>query len=409
MCKPGSGRASNGRGLDQSAQLIEPLRRRLGDPSGCGQRAHAPHAGSPLFKHTLLRRGWSPVRVWLALSGRHLARPRAMFAARTAALDRPTTLGTRAAPSPHLQVVFSATGQGAEARGLRLGHADTRAEALLAVLTRALLVCRLGLPARGTRPGSGPAGDGTREMGSGEALHRPTPLAGERLGPTMSSAPGIPTRGATTPRLASFDLRPPQIRQRAADRTRTPLSAFDAGMGPRGDAGTLPAKLLPKPRWGPVANLTPAFLAPQDLTPALARSASRIAPPRLPTLRVMLMTICRRFRDRDRHPGKQALVPRPTGGHGAPLSLPLGHSIGYHRRQIGGEMTLPLAELLIVLQVLQLKGLTTVLARPRMGRLPARGATEHELAPCPRELPMTLRAAYEHVTLSFLYQYPLVP
>jgi len=67
MCKPGSGRPSRGHRLGQATQLIELLRRRLGDPSGGGQRAHAPHAGLPLLQDAQLGRGGMPVRVWFSL------------------------------------------------------------------------------------------------------------------------------------------------------------------------------------------------------------------------------------------------------------------------------------------------------------------------------------------------------
>ena len=400
MCKPGSGRPSNGHRLDQPAPAVDVLHRRLRDAGGGGEGAHPTHPGGPLLQDAQLSRGGLPVTIGATHLSSAGTAPAAILVSLTAALDRPTALGAGATPAAHLLIVIVPTGQRAEARGLRLGHADPRAEALLAMFTRALLVRRLGLPARGARPDRGTAGDGAREMRRREALDGPTRLAGQVLRLTaFPSPPSTPTFGAATPRLVGLDLPLRQIDQRAADRARALLPTFDAGVNsPPAATMALRTELLPKPRWGPVAYLTPALLAPQDLTVAGTGAAPRMVAPCFPTLWMMLVLVRLRFRDRDRHPRKEALVSPSTGGQGAPLSLPHGHSGGHHRRQVGGEMTLPLAVFLIVLQVLQLKGLTTVLARPCMGHLPARGATEHELAPCPRELRVALRATYLHST-----------
>jgi len=265
---PGSGRPSSGRRLDQLAPAVEVLHRRLRDAGSGGEGAHPTHPGGPLLQDALLSRGGLPVTIGATHLSSGGAAPAAILVSLTAALDRPTTLGTRAAPPPHLQVVIVPTGQGAEARGLRLGHADPRAEALAAVLTRALLVRSLGLPARGTRPGGGPAGNSAREMRRREALDGPTRLAGQVLRlAAVPSPPSAPTFGTATPRLVGRDLPLRQINQRAADRARALLPTFDTGVNsPPAATMALRAEFLPKPRWGPVANLTPALLAPQDLT-----------------------------------------------------------------------------------------------------------------------------------------------
>lgn len=411
MRGPGSGRLSGGRRLSQAAQLVEPLHRRLGDPGGGRQGAHTTHAGCPVLKHTLLGLRWAPVRIRPALLGRLGADPTAILAALTAPLDRPTTLGTRAAPAAHLLIVIVPTGQRAEARGLRFGQADTRAEALLAVLTRALLIRRLGLPTRGTRPSPIATGKREREMTGMEALAYSTPLARHIPRLAMGAPPSPPTRRATTPGLAVLYLLGSQIDQRAADRARALLATSRRGAGKplAGATGAFRTMLLLKPRWGPVANLTTTFLAPQHLTLAGTGAATRKVAPRLPTLRVMLMPASLALLDRDRDPREQALLTPAARDIYPPLGHPCLCRCRDHLRQLRGQPARGRAKLLFSCQHRQLERPVALRTVPSSGCLMALVAAEHGGVARPCELRVTLRTDCQHSTPSRLYHNRIVP
>ena len=395
MRRPGSGRPGAGHRLDQLASGLHVAHGGISHASSSGQGAHTTHTSGPLLKHELLCRGGAPVRVRPPLFGCCGAGPTTVLTVSAAAHDGTAALGTRAAP-PRCKVVIVPTGQGAEARGFRLGQTDTGAVALGAVLTRALLVRRLGLPARGTRPGGGPAGNSAREMRRREALDGPTPGAGQVARPAaLPSPPRVPTCGTATPRLVGRDLPLRQINQRAADWARALLPTFDTGVNsPPAAMMALRAEFLPKPRWGPVANLTPALLAPQDLALTGPGAAARIVAPCFPTLWMMLVLVRLRFRDRDRHPRKQALVSPSTGGSDPPLCVAYTRG-GHQLRQRRGKVALPV-RLSRPRQALYGEGLAAILARPRAGRRMARVAAKDLVVARPRELSMALRAALLH-------------